>query len=126
MTAWPSAAAKPAAANISALVRESDLPRNLASLNDNAIIIVGGTQVRVGEVKQQVLQLDDNVQLRVGGHRVHAKRLKQELQRQQSPGNWANVPGNRQALNPQPLPPHAAMQTVPNTQFSKPGSALKQ
>ncbi|MGE5336981.1 MAG: hypothetical protein ACM3PU_04080 [Gemmatimonadota bacterium] len=126
VTAWPSAAAKPAAANISALVRESDLPRNLASLNDNAIIIVGGTQVRVGEVKQQVLQLDDNVQLRVGGHRVHAKRLKQELQRQQSPGNWANVPGNRQALNPQPLPPHAAMQTVPNTQFSKPGSALKQ
>lgn len=119
----PNAASAPVA--LAALVRGSDLPRGLARLSDNAIIIVGGKEVRAGEVKQEVLKLDDHVMLQVGGQRVRASRLKHELTRPARPGNWGDVPGNEAALNPQPLLPKAPNPTVPAPQFNAPQSALQ-
>jgi hypothetical protein len=115
-----------AAADLAALVRTSDLPRDLMNLNDNAMIVVGGAQVRAGDVKQVVLKLDDTVMLHVGGKATRASQLKGTLHRQVRPGSWGDVPGNKAALNPQPLPPKAPMQTMPNMQFKAPGSALQQ
>lgn len=119
------AAPAPAPVGLAALVRESDLPRGLARLNDNAIIIVGGKQLRAGEVKQEVLKLDDHVMLKVGGQHLRASRLKHELTQTRRSANWGEVPGQKTALNPQPLPPKPPAQTTPNSQFSAPGSALQ-
>lgn len=115
----------PAPVALAALVRESDLPRGLARVNDNAIIIVGGKHVRAGEIKQEVLKLDDRVTLRVGGRHMQARQLKHELSRSAQPRSWGNVPGNETALNPQPLPPKVSDQTVPASPFSAPHSALQ-
>ncbi len=124
--AAPPTMASPAPVALAALVRKSDLPRNLPHSDDNAIIIVGGTQARAGDVKQEVLKLDDNAIIIVGGHRVRASHLKRELSRPARARNWADVPGSDAALNPQPLPPKGSAQTKTNSQFSAPGSALKQ
>lgn len=93
-------------------------------MDDNAIIIVGGTQARAGEVKRAVLNLDDKAIIIVGGHRAHAGPLKHELSRPARARNWADVPGNDAALNPQPLPPKASTVMTPGAPFSAPGSAL--
>lgn len=60
-------------------LQQANLPADLARLDDNAIIIVGGKQVHASEVKRGVLALDDRAIIIVGGKQTPAATLKREL-----------------------------------------------
>ncbi len=82
MPAWTprAAAANGASAVLPAHdLQQANLPADLAHLDDNAIIIVGGKQVHAADVKRGVLALDDHAIIIVGGRQTPAATLKREL-----------------------------------------------
>ena len=60
-------------------VQQTNLPTDLAKMNDSAIIIIGGKSTPAGEVKRAVLGLDDKAIIIVGGKRVAAAAMKRDI-----------------------------------------------
>lgn len=61
-------------------LQATNLPADLARMNDSAIIIIGGKPTSVAEVKRAVLSLDDKAIIIIGGRHIPAGGMKQELQ----------------------------------------------
>jgi hypothetical protein len=61
-------------------LQQANLPADLARLNDNAIIIIGGKPTAAREVKRAVLALDDKAIIIIGGRPVAAADMKRDLQ----------------------------------------------
>jgi hypothetical protein len=99
-----------AAPSIEARAQGSDLPRNLSSMSDSAIIIVGGVPTKAGELKRHILGLDDNAIIIVGGRQERASTLKQSLTRAVMPLGATDLEAPRpggQRFAPSAAPPSA-------------------